>query len=584
MKRTNNRLVRLLASISIVALACTTFLPAAGTELSHAAGWLSFSKYSPAPRPTMLTTGIDTGKFYSGQGVAFDTFTGKDGYYFALSSDKKKVAVTWFQQGTSPLKTKSIKRVTYSAKQLGHCNGATVYKKGSAKYLFVAKGGAGNKTACMIKLSDFNKGKAKVYKVTFKKLDARSGTDLRGITYCGVRKVKAGKKKVKKPVFVVEVGRRMNMVYLSSLKSTSATFVKVDSQRFAAPKTGKREGTAQGVTYHNGFLYMPYGDEGKGGNSRIGYVDRVKMSTLFKGNKPNVAKKFSQHWKITSSTEYVPEAIYFTSLNKKGRMYMTTNDFPKGRGGRVSYSYKTGTETVEVPGDAAAAGAGNQSGDQSGTSNDPGTENVSTPIAEALDSTTIRLNLNQIEDGDKYKYIIMSAGSEAVSNANEEDWKTPEEGEDSVVFDGLTPNTAYEIWKRDVATGADSKIDGIVVSTPKEKWAAPAAAPTATAISSTSIEAGRIAESENFIVEYSIDNGENWVTPGENEDSVIFGGLTPNKNYQVICRIAGNEQYDPSDASPAASVTTNKIVTRAVYKTVNGSDNPDWIYESQQLF
>ena len=66
--------------------------------------------------------------------------------------------------------------------------------------------------------------------------------------------------------------------------------------------------------------------------------------------------------------------------------------------------------------------------------------------------------------------------------------------------------------------------------------------------------------------------------------SVIFGGLTPNKNYQVICRIAGNEQYDPSDASPAASVTTNKIVTRAVYKTVNGSDNPDWIYESQQLF
>lgn len=583
MKRTNNRFLRLLAHLSVIVLACTTFLPAAGTELSHAAGWLSFSKYSPAPRPTMLTTGIDKSKFYSGQGVAFDIYTGKDGYYFALSSDKKKVAVTRFQQGSSPLKTKSIKRVTYSAKQLGHCNGATLYKKGNAKYLFVARGGTGNKTACMIKLSDFNKGKAKVYKVTFKKLDARSGTDLRGITYCGVRKVKVGKKKVKKPVFVVEVGRRMNMVYLSSLKSTSATFVKIDSQRFTAPKTGKREGTAQGVTYHNGYLYMAYGDEGKGGKSRIGYVDRVKMSTLFKGNKPNVAKKFTQHWKTTSSTEYVPEAIYFTSLNKKGRMYMTTNDFPKGKGNRVSYSFKTGTETVEVPGDAVAADAGNQNGDQSGTSNDPGT--ISTPIAEALDSTTIRLNLNQIEDGDKYQYdyIIMPDGSENVSNVDPKYVKTPEEGKDSVVFDGLEPNTAYEIWKRN-ATADALKIDGTDVSTPKEKWAAPVAAPTVTAISSTSIEAGRIAESENFIIEYSIDNGVNWVTPEENEDSVFFSGLTPNTNYQVICRIAGNEQYDPSDASPAASVTTNKVVTRAVYKTVNGSDNPDWIYESQQLF
>ena len=328
---------------------------------------------------------------------------------------------------------------------------------------------------------------------------------------------------------------------------------------------------------------MPYGDEGKGGKSRISYVDRVKMSTLFKGNKPNVAKKFTQHWKITSSTEYVPEAIYFTSLNKKGRMYMTINDFPKGKGNSVSYSYKTGTETVEVPGDAVAAA---DAGDQGGTSNNPGTaNNDSTPIAEALDSTTIRLNLNQIEDGDKYQYdyIIMPAGSGTVSSADPQYVKTPVEGADSVVFDRLEPGTYYEIWKRD-ATGVASKIDDKVVSTPKEKWAAPVAAPTATAISTTSIKASRIAESENFIIEYSIDNGVNWVPPKENEDSVIFEELTPNTNYQVICRIAGNEQYDPSDASPAASVTTNKVVTRAVYKTVNGSDNPDWIYESQQLF
>ena len=319
----NNRKVlyslRSVMGAAAMLLCVVCFAMIASTE-SHAA---TLTKFADAPSSNLVT---DPDKYYAVQGTAFDTYSGIDGYTFAISKISSKngaVKLTHYTQNSTGIS--QTKSVVYSKAQVGHANDATIYKKGNVTYLFVARGGKGNKTAAMIKLSDFNNGVAKVYPVKFKKLDTKSGKDLRGISYVGKKKVKVGKKKVKKDVFVVEVGRRMNLVYLKSLKGNKAVFVKVDSQRFSAPKIGSRECTAQGVTYHNGNLYIPWGDEGSGGNNKTGKVTSISYSKLFKGSKPNKAKKLTVIWSETRGNDFTPETVYFTNLNGKLPMFLSCN-------------------------------------------------------------------------------------------------------------------------------------------------------------------------------------------------------------------------------------------------------------------
>jgi hypothetical protein len=284
---------------------------------------ITFNKFADAPSSNVK---VDPNKFYGAQGTAFDTYTGKDSYAFAISklpAKKNAVKVTHYQHTSGGIKT--VKSVVYSQAQLGHANDATIFKYGNQKYMFVARGGIGNKTAVMIRLSDFNKGKAKVYNVAFKKLDSRSGTDLRGITYVGIKTIKIGKKKVKRHLFIVEVGRRMNLVYLKSFKNNKAVFETIDSQRFQAPKIGSRECTAQGVTYHNGKVFVCWGDEGRGGTNSTGAITYIGYGALFKGNKPNVARNFARTWKKTESHEFTPESVYFTKLEGNAPMFMSCN-------------------------------------------------------------------------------------------------------------------------------------------------------------------------------------------------------------------------------------------------------------------
>jgi len=308
--------------VVMVFIACFSYLFCSST-VSAKALKLKFKKIADMPSSNIV---IDPERYYGAQGTAFDTYTHKDGYAIAESraSGSKKLAIVHYRHTEDGIET--VKKVIYTAAQIGHANDATIFKKGKQKYMFVARGGKGNKTACMIKLSDFNKGVAKVYKVSFSKLDTRSGTDLRGITYVGKKKILIGKKKVAKQVFVVEVGRRLNLVYLKQIKNNKASFVAVDSQRFNAPKIGSRECTAQGVTYHNGHLYIPFGDEGKGGKMRTGKIGRVGFNDLFGETNSNKAVSLPYVWSKTKAGEFVPEAVYFTTLEGKGQMYMNTNE------------------------------------------------------------------------------------------------------------------------------------------------------------------------------------------------------------------------------------------------------------------
>ena len=307
----------------MVLLLAVCFTGIFSVESHGAALTANFSKFVDAPSSNLT---VDKAKYYAVQGTAYDTYTGKDGYTFAISklaSKKESVKLVHYTQGGSAIR--QVKSVIYTKAQVGHANDATVYKKGSSKYIFVARGGKGNKTAAMIKLTDFNKGTAKVYPVQFNNLDSKSGTDLRGISYAGQKTVTIGKNKVKKDIFVVEVGRRVNMVYLKTLDSKKAVFVKLDSQRFSVPKIGSRECTAQGITYHRGNLYVTWGDEGKGGKNKTGKITCISYSTLFKGNKPDTAKSFTSTWTQTRKYEFTPEALYFTKLEGKLPMFLSCN-------------------------------------------------------------------------------------------------------------------------------------------------------------------------------------------------------------------------------------------------------------------
>lgn len=285
-----------------------------------------FSFFADAPSSNIKS---DPNKFYGAQGVAFDTYTGKDGYAIAISKlpSKKNGLVVKHYKHTGASATAGaisvVKSVEYSEAQLGHANDATIYKKGSETYLLIAKGGLGNTTACMVKLSEYNKGKAKVYPVTLNKLDTGSGADLRGIAYVGNKKVTVGGKSVAKDVFIVIAGRRANLMYVKSIGASGMVLEKVDSQRFQAPKFGSRECTASGIAYHNGNVFFSWGDEK--GNNRGGKVTYISYTNLFKGSNPNTAVPLTEIWSKTANTDLTPEALYFTKLEGKAPLYMVYN-------------------------------------------------------------------------------------------------------------------------------------------------------------------------------------------------------------------------------------------------------------------
>ena len=304
-----NKPKRVSAVITAVILATSVLMP--GTAIAKSMK-LTLCKAGELPG---AFSNPDT-EFYSSQGFAFDTFSGEDAYAVTLNNarTKGKISHMKYENGKFIIE----KELVYKKSQINHANDAAVFKKGNETYLFIAKGGDGNKTSCFIKISDFEKEKKKVYPVTFKKMCTASGSDLRGIAYAG--------KEGKKDIFLVEAGRRINKMQLVSIGS-KAVFKGIDNQRIQAPKTGKREGTANGITYHNGSIYAAYGDEdkGKGGKNKTAFIDSISMKKLFNNKNTNTAIKFPNSWKKTYTIKFTPESVFFTKLNRKGNLYMTCN-------------------------------------------------------------------------------------------------------------------------------------------------------------------------------------------------------------------------------------------------------------------
>lgn len=286
--------------------------------------------------------------YLNAQGVGFDTWTKKDGYAFTFGTDGNTgCKLIHFTLDPTTGNTKQVKSVKYAVKNIGHANDATVYKKGSKKYLFVAISGgkelatkttAGKKTKiAIIKLADFNKGKAKVYGCTVvakKKVKLSKSIKkcaFSGITYTGVRKV-SGKKV---PVFVLKDGRTFYAAYLKISKKGAFKLTIYDSARVEKP-TISYDGTTypattQGVTYHRNYLYLSYSGESNPAIHNSYLVSRISYSGLFKGKYKTIKKMqvFSDRVDALPDCElarHIPEAIFFRNLNGSADcMYMSFN-------------------------------------------------------------------------------------------------------------------------------------------------------------------------------------------------------------------------------------------------------------------
>ena len=153
-------------------------------------------------------------------------------------------------------------------------------------------------------------------------------------------------------------------------------------------------------------------------------------------------------------------------------------------------------------------------------------------------------------------------------------WVKPEVGKDGkakdVVFDGLTPGKDYEVIARMQETNsglASEPSAPVKASTPKSDASTPAK-PKVTAATDDATGASTVTVSPaDAAQEYSIDGGETWVKPEVGKDGkakdVVFDGLTPGKDYEVVARKAATDTSDASEPSAPVKATAPKISQEA---------------------
>lgn len=279
--------------------------------------------------------------YRSMQGVGFDTYSGKDGYEFVQSDDKKKFSLIHFTMDSKGWCIR-VKKVLYNATNLGHANDITIFKDesgvkwlifapcGSSSETNTAKASDGSKlTLGAIKLAEYNKGTAKVYGCN---TGGVVSTNITGVTYKGKEYINGQKV----PVFIILSG---STLYEASLiKANGKLTFK------ATGKTGKIQkptlygstlASAQGITYHNHYVYMAA--EGSGDYATRTIVARISTEDLFDGNtSPKAMEVFDKNIKKIDAenanfTKHAPEAVFFTSLNKKSNMYVGLNRTTGGK-------------------------------------------------------------------------------------------------------------------------------------------------------------------------------------------------------------------------------------------------------------
>ncbi|MBR2699869.1 MAG: hypothetical protein IKE76_14880 [Clostridia bacterium] len=158
-------------------------------------------------------------------------------------------------------------------------------------------------------------------------------------------------------------------------------------------------------------------------------------------------------------------------------------------------------------------------------------------------------------------YIVMPEGHEPTAD----DWThaqsvaATEAGPVATVFmqdtEGydIQRNAKYVVYSRVTATDVTCAKPATTTTPKAENSNNAPDAPTVAGTTANSITVNAV----NGQV-YSIDGGVTWAEPAEGEHTVTFDGLTPNKTYEIVTRLAATGTTKPGRTSPATSVTTAK--------------------------
>ena len=321
-------------------------------EMFSSAVVVSAASFAPELVQVSGNRPITQSGYLNCQGVAFDIYTKQDGYSFARGTEgnESKFKIIHFKMNSSGKITQKGS-VTYKAANLGHANDGTIFRFNNKKYMFVAISGgtekysttfAGNKTKVgMIRMEEYDKGIARLRGVSVKCKDGVKMSNpiadckFSGITYTGYREVDD----VSRPVFVLKDGRTFYAAYFTINKETQAVTLTIfDSARVNKP-TFTYNGTTydsstQGITYHNGYIYIPYSGEGNKAVNQNMMIARISYTELFKGSFSEIKNMQVFSKRVESATvngkkvklaKNFPEAIFFRTLNSSDNMYVSFN-------------------------------------------------------------------------------------------------------------------------------------------------------------------------------------------------------------------------------------------------------------------
>ena len=167
------------------------------------------------------------------------------------------------------------------------------------------------------------------------------------------------------------------------------------------------------------------------------------------------------------------------------------------------------------------------------------------------------------------EYLVVKKGQ----TVTEDDWDNAKRSVNggAVSFGGLTPGEEFEIVARnaeDATHYASGPVRSDPITTPKAQQSAPAK-PGSDAVTATTDD---MTGTSSITVEPTVKGNEYMVVPkgksplteddwknaktSQDGEALVFDGLTPGEDYEVVTRVPGDETHDPSPATRSDPVTT----------------------------
>ena len=314
-----------------------------------------YASFSPSFSQFSENRSITVQDYLNTQGCAFDTYTRRDGYNFTFDSvngGNDGAMLVHFNVEDNGI-VKVGEAVRYDVANIGHANDGTIYSPdGDKKYLFVAISGGKEKSSRdssgrsiklgYINLDEYDQGKAVVHGVDIdtngvKTSSALSDCAFSGITYTGKRNVSGASREV----FVLKDGRTFYAAYLT-ISGSNLKLTFFDSARIVKPTItyggNTYDATTQGITYHNGYIYVPYsGEANKLINCNM-LIGRITYADLFRDAYSDLRNLQIWSKRVDKATvptptetqtltlaKHVPEALFFRTLEGSDNMYLSVN-------------------------------------------------------------------------------------------------------------------------------------------------------------------------------------------------------------------------------------------------------------------